>query len=203
MLYTDQPALGQGDRLLHPARRRRRNLRAALYFPRLPLRRSARVIRAHRPKMQSPGSSSIPICLPAASFECSNALINQLQHNIQWGQKGNFVDIPTDCPQRDERLGWTGDAQVFTRTATFNLDVSGFFTRWLQTLEDSSLPVGPSHPLPPPWYWKRRMGARPGRTPGSSARGRSTRSMGTHASWHSITMRWCVLSNIWSVPAGT
>ncbi len=58
-------------------------------------------------------------------------MINQLQHNIQWGQKGNFVDVPTDCPQRDERLGWTGDAQVFARTACFNADVAGFYTKWL------------------------------------------------------------------------
>jgi alpha-L-rhamnosidase len=66
------------------------------------------------------------------SFECSSPLVNQLQHNIQWGQKGNFVDVPTDCPQRDERLGWTGDAQAFCRTAAFNMDVSSFFTKWLK-----------------------------------------------------------------------
>ena len=65
------------------------------------------------------------------SFETSNPLLNQLQHNIVWGQKGNFLDVPTDCPQRDERLGWTGDAQVFARTAAFNMDVAGFFTKWL------------------------------------------------------------------------
>ena len=65
------------------------------------------------------------------SFETSNPLLNQLQHNIRWGQKGNFLDVPTDCPQRDERLGWTGDAQAFSRTATFNMDVAGFFTKWL------------------------------------------------------------------------
>ena len=64
-------------------------------------------------------------------FTCSNPLINQLQHNIQWGQKGNFLDVPTDCPQRDERLGWTGDAQAFARTAAYNYNVSGFFTKWL------------------------------------------------------------------------
>ncbi len=64
-------------------------------------------------------------------FTSSNALINQLQHNIQWGQKGNFLDVPTDCPQRDERLGWTGDAQAFVRTASYNFDVSGFFNKWL------------------------------------------------------------------------
>lgn len=68
------------------------------------------------------------------SFECSNAMINQLQHNIQWGQKGNFLDVPTDCPQRDERLGWTGDAQAFVRTAAYNMDVAGFFTKWLKDL---------------------------------------------------------------------
>ena len=66
------------------------------------------------------------------SYESSSALLNQLQHNIQWGQKGNFVDVPTDCPQRDERLGWTGDAQAFSRTAAFNFDVSAFFTKWLK-----------------------------------------------------------------------
>ena len=62
----------------------------------------------------------------------SEPLLNQLQHNIVWGQKGNFLDVPTDCPQRDERLGWTGDAQVFVRTAAFNMDVAGFFTKWLR-----------------------------------------------------------------------
>jgi alpha-L-rhamnosidase len=68
---------------------------------------------------------------PTGTFETSNALVNRLQQNIVWGQRGNFLDIPTDCPQRDERLGWTGDAQVFSRTAAFNMDVSGFFAKWL------------------------------------------------------------------------
>jgi len=79
---------------------------------------------------------------PTGSFECSNPLINQLQHNIQWGQKGNFVDVPTDCPQRDERLGWTGDAQAFCRTAAFNLDVSSFFTKWLKDVATDQKPGG-------------------------------------------------------------
>ncbi|MEO7309787.1 MAG: glycoside hydrolase family 78 protein [Chitinophagaceae bacterium] len=69
---------------------------------------------------------------PTGIFTCSNPLLNQLQHNIQWGQKGNFLDVPTDCPQRDERLGWTGDAQVFSRTASFNMNVHNFFTKWLK-----------------------------------------------------------------------
>lgn len=72
---------------------------------------------------------------PTGSFECSNQLVNQLQHNILWGQKGNFLDVPTDCPQRDERLGWTGDAQVFIRTACFNMNTSLFFTKWLRDLK--------------------------------------------------------------------
>jgi alpha-L-rhamnosidase len=65
-------------------------------------------------------------------FSCSNPMLNQLQHNIQWGQKGNFLDVPTDCPQRDERLGWTGDAQAFSRTASFNMGVHNFFCKWLK-----------------------------------------------------------------------
>jgi alpha-L-rhamnosidase len=77
-----------------------------------------------------------------ATFECSDPLINQLQHNIVWGQKGNFVDVPTDCPQRDERLGWTGDAQVFVRTAAFNRNVAGFFTKWTRDLEEAQSPEG-------------------------------------------------------------
>jgi alpha-L-rhamnosidase len=65
------------------------------------------------------------------NFVCGNEKINQLYHNIIWGQKGNYLDIPTDCPQRDERLGWTGDAQVFCRTAAYNFNVSSFFKKWL------------------------------------------------------------------------
>ncbi len=66
------------------------------------------------------------------TFESSSPLLNQLEHNIIWGQKGNFVDVPTDCPQRDERLGWTGDAQVFAPTASFNFDTAAFYTKWLR-----------------------------------------------------------------------
>ncbi|PWS26470.1 alpha-L-rhamnosidase [Pedobacter yonginense] len=76
------------------------------------------------------------------TFATSNTLLNQLQHNIQWGQKGNFVDVPTDCPQRDERLGWTGDAQAFASTAAYNMDVSGFFTKWLKDVSADQLPNG-------------------------------------------------------------
>lgn len=66
------------------------------------------------------------------SFRSSDSLINQLQHNIEWGLRGNFLDVPTDCPQRDERMGWTGDAQAFFRTATFLRGVNNFFTKWMK-----------------------------------------------------------------------
>jgi len=79
---------------------------------------------------------------PTGNFSCSNSLINQLQHNIQWGQKGNFLDVPTDCPQRDERLGWTGDAQVFSRTASFNMNVNNFFAKWLKDVAADQLGNG-------------------------------------------------------------
>jgi alpha-L-rhamnosidase len=70
----------------------------------------------------------------AGEFECSDAGVNQLMSNIQWGQRGNFVSVPTDCPQRDERLGWTADAQVFLPTACYNADVLPFFANWLADL---------------------------------------------------------------------
>ena len=79
---------------------------------------------------------------PTGSFTSSNAMVNQLQHNIQWGQKGNFLDVPTDCPQRDERLGWTGDAQVFSRTATFNMGVENFFTKWMKDVSADQFASG-------------------------------------------------------------
>lgn len=69
---------------------------------------------------------------PTGTFVCSNPLVTQLQHNILWSQRGNFLDVPTDCPQRDERLGWTGDAEVFSRTAAYNFNVDQFFAKWLK-----------------------------------------------------------------------
>ena len=73
---------------------------------------------------------------PAGRFRCSSPLLNRLEANIRWGLRGNFLDVPTDCPQRDERLGWTGDAQVFVGTAAFHYDVRAFFHKWLQDLRD-------------------------------------------------------------------
>lgn len=77
------------------------------------------------------------------SFVCSSPLVNQLYRNIIWGQKGNYLEVPTDCPQRDERMGWTGDTEFFAPTAVYNFDVQSFFHRHLVTLcEDSQHPDG-------------------------------------------------------------
>ena len=67
----------------------------------------------------------------SGKFSCDNALVNKLQSNIVWGQRSNYFSVPTDCPQRDERMGWLGDAQVFVPTAAFNMDVNAFFDKWM------------------------------------------------------------------------
>ena len=87
------------------------------------------------------------------SFSCSHEGLTQLQKNIVWGQKSNFLEVPTDCPQRNERLGWTGDAQVFVRTAAFNMDVRGFFHKWMQDVRDAQSPAG-AVPCTVPMPWK-------------------------------------------------
>lgn len=76
------------------------------------------------------------------SFTCSNEMLNRLQKNIEWSSKSNFVDIPTDCPQRDERMGWTGDIAVFAPTACFNFDISRFLEKWLLDVKAEQLPTG-------------------------------------------------------------
>ncbi|HEY9172344.1 MAG TPA: family 78 glycoside hydrolase catalytic domain [Verrucomicrobiae bacterium] len=75
-------------------------------------------------------------------FECSDPVPNQLFKNVVWTQRANFLDLPTDCPQRDERFGWTGDAQIYVRTATYNADVAAFYTKWLRELMESQRPSG-------------------------------------------------------------
>ena len=79
---------------------------------------------------------------PAGTFTCSQPMVNKLQHNIVWGQRGNFLSVPTDCPQRDERLGWMGDAQIFARTATYNRDVAAFYEKWMDDVDDAQSPQG-------------------------------------------------------------
>ena len=89
-------------------------------------------------------------------FECSDPLINRLHQNVVWGMRGNFLDVPTDCPQRDERLGWTGDIQVFSPTACFLYDTAGFLQSWLADLAaeqrdaDGVVPVVVPNVLGPP-----------------------------------------------------
>lgn len=86
---------------------------------------------------------------PTGEFACSNPDLNQLHHNILWGLKGNFVDVPTDCPQRDERLGWTGDAQIFCRTASYLMQTRNFFAKWLRDLHyDQTAEGGVPHVVP-------------------------------------------------------
>jgi alpha-L-rhamnosidase len=79
---------------------------------------------------------------PSGEFECSDELVNRLWRNIGWGQRGNFLSVPTDCPQRDERLGWLADAQVFLPTASLNMDVAAFVTKWGDDVLDAQLPDG-------------------------------------------------------------
>jgi len=79
----------------------------------------------------------------AGRFECSNPLINQLMASIYWTQIGNMHSVPTDCPQRGERLGWMGDPQTFSQAAIFNMDMAAFFSKWTQDIMDSQHPEGP------------------------------------------------------------
>ena len=85
----------------------------------------------------------------AASFECSDPLLNQLQRCIVRGQKGNFLDLPTDCPQRDERLGWSGDAQIFAPTACYNLASGPLFRSWMRAMRDGQRADGAFPDLAP------------------------------------------------------
>ncbi|HLZ54850.1 MAG TPA: glycoside hydrolase family 78 protein [Verrucomicrobiae bacterium] len=96
----------------------------------------------------APGKDAVTGCAvhsattPAGCFECSHAGVNRLWLNGLWSQRDNFLTVPTDCPQRDERLGWMGDAQVFLRTASYNMDVAAFFTKWMVDVEDAQTADG-------------------------------------------------------------
>lgn len=81
-------------------------------------------------------------CPDAGAFECSSDMLNKLSHNILWTQRANLMSTPTDCPQRDERLGWMGDIQVFSQTAIFNMDMAAFFTKWLRDVRDDQATDG-------------------------------------------------------------
>jgi alpha-L-rhamnosidase len=77
-----------------------------------------------------------------SDFTCSDPMVDRLFKNVVWTQRANFLDLPTDCPQRDERFGWTGDAQIYVRTATYNADVAAFYSKWLRELMESQRPSG-------------------------------------------------------------
>jgi len=96
----------------------------------------------------TPGKDAVTGCVvrsatpPAGQFECSHPGVNRLWLNGLWSQRDNSLSVPTDCPQRDERLGWMGDAQVFLRTASYNMDVAAFFTKWMIDVEDAQTKEG-------------------------------------------------------------
>jgi alpha-L-rhamnosidase len=94
--------------------------------------------------------------IPAAgSFASSEPWLDELFRVVDWGQRGNFISVPTDCPQRDERLGWLGDAQIFARTACYNRDVAAFYAKWLDDVADAQHPSGAYPDIAPrlsiPW----------------------------------------------------
>jgi len=95
---------------------------------------------------------------PVGSFHCSDPMVNQLFANLVWGQRGNYLSIPTDCPQRDERLGWMGDAQIFIRTGSYNYDVAAFFTKWMQDVVDAQSKAGAFPDFAPRLNDKQLMG---------------------------------------------
>ena len=92
---------------------------------------------------------------PTGTFGSSQDWLDQLFRVIDWSQRGNFISVPTDCPQRDERLAWLGDAQIFARTASYNRDVAAFFAKWLDDVTDAQLPSGAFPDIAPtlhiPW----------------------------------------------------
>ena len=105
----------------------------------------------------------------AAQFESSDPMVNRLWQNIIWGQRGNFLDVPTDCPQRDERLGWTGDAQIFCRTACFNFQADAFFTKWMEDIKsdqysNGAVPFTVPNVLPKDWRFLTECGLGPENT---------------------------------------
>ena len=103
--------------------------------------------------------------LPATgTFETGNDMVNQLYSNINWTQLANFLDVPTDCPQRDERLGWTGDAQIYIKSATLNRDVASFFTKWITDLNDDQWGTGAFPNFAPTPYIRLKYDFSPGWT---------------------------------------
>jgi len=138
----------------------------------------------HKPSLDTVTGLVLHNDTPMASgFECSDPVINQLFKNIIRTQRANFVELPTDCPQRDERMGWMGDAQIYVRSATINADVASFFTKWLDDVEES----------------QRSFGAYPDYAPYPMQHGGSGKSFGTAWMDAGIICPW----NIWKVYGDT
>jgi len=114
-------------------------------FPGKPTKESATGIVIH---------SDTPL---TGSFECSDPMLNRLYQNIVWTQRANFFEMPTDCPQRDERMGWTGDAQVYVRAATYNAEIGAFYTKWLRDLNDDQWDHGPYPNFAPTPFIRKNM----------------------------------------------
>jgi len=131
--------------------------------------------------------SDIPI---TSSFECSDPMVNRLFKNVVWTQRANFLDLPTDCPQRDERFGWTGDAQIYVRTATYNADVAAFYTKLIRELMESQRPSGAFPGYAPFPFQHGLNSAPPGVMPESFVRGQSGRRMETRVSSSAVGNRW-------------
>ena len=91
---------------------------------------------------------------PVGGFQCSNPLINNIHKNVLWTQLSNLMSIPTDCPQRNERMGWLGDAQLVVEESIFNFDMAAFYTKWLRDLRESQKIDGSISDVVPP-YWQR------------------------------------------------
>ena len=138
----------------------------------------------HKPSLDTVTGLVLHNDTPMAShFECSDPMINQLFKNITRTQRANFIEVPTDCPQRDERMGWMGDAQIYVRSATINADVASFFTKWLDDVEES----------------QRSFGAYPDYAPYPMQHGGSGKSFGTAWMDAGIICPW----NIWKVYGDT
>jgi len=104
----------------------------------------------HKPDMDALTGLVVSSQVPnIGEFSCSNELLNTIQHNILWGQASNMYSVPTDCPQRDERLGWMGDAQAFASTSSYNMEMISFFNKWMHDITDSQDNDGAVHDVSP------------------------------------------------------
>ena len=172
-----------GDRPLHPRRRRPGDVRAGVHDPRVPIRRGDRLAGRRLIRTRSAPSSATPTWHGPAGSNARTTLLTKFHDNVVWSMRGNFVDVPTDCPQRDERLGWTGDLQVFAPDGVLPVRLPGVHRRrGSPTSPPSRLNTAPVPPYVP-WVRARcfhRSRLPRGATPRSSCRGCCTSASATH-----------------------